>query len=132
MFQIELGLKESGEEVNHQVLEKKFKTKTQQEWTEIFKDSDACVSPVLDLETAPHHPHNVERKSFIKLEDSTYLPTMNWLNMATDSGRGLNRPLIGQDTRAVLSELKISNKEIDELESQKVIENASTGKKSKL
>ena len=126
-----MGLKESEEEVNHQVLERKFKSKTQEEWSEIFKDSDACVSPVLDLETAPQHPHNVERKSFIKLEDSTYLPTMNWLNMS-DSERSLKRPLIGQDTRAVLSELKLSSNEIDELESQKVIENASAGKKSKL
>lgn len=36
----------------------KFLSKTQAEWTEIFDGTDACVTPVVDLELAQHHPHN--------------------------------------------------------------------------
>jgi alpha-methylacyl-CoA racemase len=43
-----------------------FKTKTRQEWTEIFDMSDACVTPILELNEAPDHPHNKARKSFVK------------------------------------------------------------------
>lgn len=41
-----------------------FATKTQQEWTEIFSDVDACVEPILELDEAPNHPHNIHRKVF--------------------------------------------------------------------
>ncbi|KAK4315645.1 hypothetical protein Pmani_013136 [Petrolisthes manimaculis] len=47
------------------VLEAKFKEKTQKEWTEIFDGKDACVTPVLTMEEAPHHPHNAYRGTFI-------------------------------------------------------------------
>ena len=54
------------DEVTKEALEQKFKTKTQEEWVKIFKDLDACVSPVLTLDEAPFHPHNIENNSFIK------------------------------------------------------------------
>jgi acetyl-CoA hydrolase len=41
-----------------------FLTKPQAEWCEIFAGSDACVAPVLDLESAADHPHMVARKAF--------------------------------------------------------------------
>ena len=43
-----------------------FKTKTRQEWCQIFDGSDACVTPVLELDEAPDHPHNKDRESFVK------------------------------------------------------------------
>ena len=43
-----------------------FKTKTRDEWSEIFDGSDACVTPVLELNEAPEHPHNKARESFVK------------------------------------------------------------------
>ena len=43
-----------------------FKTKTRQEWCQIFDGSDACVTPVLELDEAPDHPHNKARESFVK------------------------------------------------------------------
>ena len=43
-----------------------FKSKTRNEWAEIFDGSDACVTPVLELEEAPQHPHNKARESFVK------------------------------------------------------------------
>ena len=46
----------------------KFKSKTRAEWTEIFSDSDACVSPVLNMEDAKTHPHNISREAFINID----------------------------------------------------------------
>ncbi|MEO3813573.1 CaiB/BaiF CoA-transferase family protein [Sphaerisporangium sp. B11E5] len=41
-----------------------FRTRTRDEWQEVFDGSDACVSPVLSIAEAPHHPHNKARASF--------------------------------------------------------------------
>lgn len=41
-----------------------FKSKTQSEWCEIFDRTDACVTPVVDWQEAPNHPHNKARGVF--------------------------------------------------------------------
>jgi alpha-methylacyl-CoA racemase len=41
-------------------------TRTRDEWCAAFEGTDACVSPVLDLDEAPHHPHNVARGTFVR------------------------------------------------------------------
>ena len=46
----------------------KIKSKTRYEWVEIFSQSDACVTPVLDMQEAQEHPHNVARKAFINID----------------------------------------------------------------
>lgn len=45
---------------------KKFKEKTRDEWAHVFADIPACVTPVLTIEEAPDHPHNVARGAFIE------------------------------------------------------------------
>jgi alpha-methylacyl-CoA racemase len=45
-----------------------FKTKTRDEWCDIFAGSDACVTPVLTLAEAAQHPHNRARQAFIEVE----------------------------------------------------------------
>lgn len=47
-----------------QLLTATFKTKTRDEWEAVFKDSDACLSPVLSAWEAHEHPHNAERGTF--------------------------------------------------------------------
>ncbi|MCZ8381275.1 CaiB/BaiF CoA-transferase family protein [Mycobacterium sp. CPCC 205372] len=44
-----------------------FRRKTRAEWTEIFADSDACVSPVLSPWEAHEHPHNRARGAFVEV-----------------------------------------------------------------
>ena len=44
-----------------------FKTKTRDEWCELFAESDACVTPVLTLAEAEQHPHNRARGAFIEV-----------------------------------------------------------------
>ena len=41
-----------------------FRTKSRDEWTEIFRSVDACVTPVLSPAEAAVHPYNTERKVF--------------------------------------------------------------------
>jgi alpha-methylacyl-CoA racemase len=41
--------------------------KTQAEWCTIFEGSDACVAPVLNMDEAPRHPHNLARSAFVDL-----------------------------------------------------------------
>ena len=42
-----------------------FKTRTREEWCRLLEGSDACFAPVLTLEEAAEHPHNVARGNFI-------------------------------------------------------------------
>ena len=46
----------------------KIKLKSRSEWVEIFSESDACVSPVLNMEEAKAHPHNIAREAFIDVD----------------------------------------------------------------
>ena len=41
-----------------------FATRTRDEWTAHFDGTDACVSPVLSMAEAPHHPHLQARATF--------------------------------------------------------------------
>ncbi len=50
----------------HELLEKVFALKTRDEWADLFDATDACVSPVLNMEEAQEHPHNKARNSHIK------------------------------------------------------------------
>jgi alpha-methylacyl-CoA racemase len=42
-----------------------FKTRSREEWADIFADTDACVAPVLSMVEAPDHPHNAARGTFV-------------------------------------------------------------------
>jgi len=47
-----------------------FKTKTQKEWIEFFKNVDACLEPILSLGEVFQHPHVLHRKMAIEYEHS--------------------------------------------------------------
>lgn len=49
-------------------LAERFATATRDEWTEVFSQLDACVSPVLTPREAVDHPHNVARNVFLTNE----------------------------------------------------------------
>jgi alpha-methylacyl-CoA racemase len=42
-----------------------FKTRTREEWCALFDGEEACLAPVLSLEEAPQHPHQVARGNFV-------------------------------------------------------------------
>jgi alpha-methylacyl-CoA racemase len=43
----------------------RVRTRTRDEWAEVFADSDACVTPVLTFAEAPGHPHVAARRSLV-------------------------------------------------------------------
>jgi alpha-methylacyl-CoA racemase len=43
-----------------------FRTRTRDEWAQVFGATDACVAPVLSLIEAPTHPHNIARRTFVE------------------------------------------------------------------
>lgn len=48
-----------------ETLRRWFKTRTQAEWTALFEGTDSCVAPVVPLEEAYDHPHNVARGTYV-------------------------------------------------------------------
>jgi alpha-methylacyl-CoA racemase len=44
---------------------RRFKERTQAEWTEVFDGTDACVAPVLPLTEAAQHPHLKARGTYV-------------------------------------------------------------------
>lgn len=52
-------------------LAKAIAGKTQAEWTQIMGGTDVCFAPVLDLDEAPKHPHNVARQTFVEVAGVT-------------------------------------------------------------
>ena len=41
-----------------------FAERTREEWRELFEGTDVCFAPVLDMQEAPLHPHNLARGVF--------------------------------------------------------------------
>jgi alpha-methylacyl-CoA racemase len=42
-----------------------MRTKTRDEWCEVMEHTDVCFAPVLRMDEAARHPHNVERGTFV-------------------------------------------------------------------
>lgn len=49
----------------------RIKTKTRADWCEIFEGGDACFAPVVSLDEAPQHAHNVARNAFVDVDGVT-------------------------------------------------------------
>ena len=45
---------------------KVFRTRSRDDWAEIFSKSDACATPVLNLEEVETHPHNLYRGTYFR------------------------------------------------------------------
>ena len=85
------------------VLTDAFRARTRDEWAALFADRDACVAPVLTLEEAVHHPHNVARGSFVDVAGAP-MPGPAPRFSKTPGAVGDIAP-IGSSTAEVLAEL---------------------------
>src|SRR3954468_468711 len=85
------------------VLADAFRTKARDEWAAAFSSLDACVAPVLTLEEALHHPHNVARGSFVDVGGAP-MPAPAPRFSATPAAAGEVPPL-GNATAELLAEL---------------------------
>lgn len=71
-----------GEELPHQMdktrwpelterLAEIFATRTRDEWCEVMEGTDICFAPVLSMDEAAQHPHNVQRSTFVDVAGIT-------------------------------------------------------------
>ncbi|MGA3308768.1 MAG: CaiB/BaiF CoA-transferase family protein [Xanthobacteraceae bacterium] len=95
-------------------LTKLFNTRTRDEWCELLEGTDACFAPVLTMEEAPHHPHNIARGSFIEL-DGVVQPGPAPRFSRTPSGRPTPPQEPGEGSRAALADWGIANERIEAL-----------------
>ncbi len=51
------------------VLERRFRSRTRDEWAQVFEGVDACFAPVLSLLEAAKHPHSTARNSYLNVDD---------------------------------------------------------------
>jgi alpha-methylacyl-CoA racemase len=91
-----------------------FKSRTQAEWEGAFRDSEACVSPVLSLDQAVKHEHNTARQTFVNIsgwEQAAPVP-----RFSRTPARIQRLPVSeGTDSFSVLHGLGYSDKQIDDL-----------------
>lgn len=97
-----------------------FKTRTRDEWCGLLEKTDACFAPVLSMDEAPKHPHNMARETFFELDGAVQpAPAPRYRNTKTDAPRPA--PSIGQDTDDILSGLGHDETAIADLRKRGVV-----------
>ncbi|MEO8888572.1 MAG: CaiB/BaiF CoA-transferase family protein [Jatrophihabitantaceae bacterium] len=102
------------------VLTARFKTKARDEWAEIYAPLDACVAPVLTLDEAPRHGHNLARGSFVRVGDATLPGPAPRFSRTPGEAAGLTT--VGADTAALLAEAGYTADEMSALRADVVID----------
>ena len=85
--------------------------KTQGEWTELMGATDVCFAPVLDLDEAPRHPHNVARQTFVEVAGVTQPAPAPRFSVTPGAIQG-PPPAVGAHNREALSDWGFSAAEI--------------------
>ncbi|HYC95541.1 MAG TPA: CaiB/BaiF CoA-transferase family protein [Sphingomicrobium sp.] len=99
---------------SHEEIATVIASRTRDQWAAHFAGTDACVAPVLDLNEAPAHPHNIARRTFLDL-DGVYqpAPAPHYSETLLDRPDPPRRE--GQDGAAILAELGYGAGEIAEI-----------------
>jgi alpha-methylacyl-CoA racemase len=83
-------------------LERAFKMRSRDEWCTLLEGSDACFAPVLTMEEAPRHPHNIARGTFVEV-DGVIQPGPAPRFSRTPSARPTPPQALGEGTRSALA-----------------------------
>ena len=97
-----------------------IRSRSRDEWAAHFAGTDACVAPVLDLEEAPVHPHNIARRTFLDLE-GVFQPAPSPRYSAMQLDRPDPPRTEGEDADTILAELGYSAAEVDSFRSSGVL-----------
>jgi alpha-methylacyl-CoA racemase len=90
------------------------KKKTLAEWCERLEGTDVCFAPVLTIDEAINHPHNVARETFVRVDGHMQAaPTPRFSGTPNAAPRSGVAP--GSDSREVLESIGYSGDEIDAL-----------------
>jgi len=90
-------------------LEATFAARPRDEWATLFAGRDACVTPVLGLAEAAHHPHNATRGTYLVDEDGAIQPGVAPRFLGTPSPAPRPAQAVGADTEDVLAELGVDS-----------------------
>jgi alpha-methylacyl-CoA racemase len=90
-----------------------FRTRTRDEWDEVFAPLDACVAPVLTLQEAPQHPHNVARASYVQVGNATVAGPAPRFSATPAATRELTA--VGGESAVLLAEAGYTDGELSEL-----------------
>jgi alpha-methylacyl-CoA racemase len=95
-------------------VEEVFKTKTRDEWCELMEHTDVCFAPVLTMEEATQHPHNVERGTFTEVGGVTQQsPAPRFSRTRPEIQGPASHP--GQHTDQVLADFGFDSADIEKL-----------------
>ncbi|MFA5597098.1 MAG: CaiB/BaiF CoA-transferase family protein [Pusillimonas sp.] len=102
------SLHNSQNDASHQdqlraTLKQRFASKTRDEWGNIFKDSDACVMPVLTLSEAATDPHNIARNAFVNVDNTLVPAPAPKLSRTPSTIKGLSSETIENLSTAIRS-----------------------------
>ena len=89
-------------------------TKTQKDWCDLMDGTDVCFAPVLDLDEAPKHAHNVARQTFVEVE-GVVQPAPAPRFSATPGQIQGPPPAIGGHTESALLDWGFASTEIEAL-----------------
>lgn len=95
-------------------------TKTQDEWAALMGGTDVCFAPILNLDEAPKHPHNVARSAFVELGGVTQ-PAPAPRFSATPGAIQGPPPKIGANNDEALSDWGFSFDDIEALKSAEAL-----------
>lgn len=101
-----------------------FRQKTQEEWSKIFEDIDACVCPVIDWKDVMQHDHNRTRETFVKFHDNLIAPKPAPRLSRTPgqlSTRLANSSEAVEEAANILADLKLSSVELEQLINDKIL-----------
>jgi alpha-methylacyl-CoA racemase len=97
------------------------RTRTRDEWADVFDGTDACVAPVLDPVEAARHPHAVARSGFL-VRDGIPSPAPAPRFSTSPATAPAPPPAAGADTDTVLTEAGFGPAEMARLREQKVVQ----------
>jgi len=94
--------------------------RTRDEWCALLERTDACFAPVLSLDEAPHHPHNVERRAFVDVDGAMQpAPSPRYSETRTNDPRPMRGGVEG--LAAILAEVGYGPRELAELREKMVV-----------
>lgn len=101
-----------------------MKTKTRDEWAEIFEKTDACAEPVLSLSEVLNDPHTKAREMVVEVElpwGGKMRQLANPIKFSKTRQEYRAGVLPGTHTREVLLQLGYTDEEIDAFEEQDLL-----------
>lgn len=97
-----------------------FKTRTRQQWCELLEGTDVCFAPVLDMDEAAHHPHNIARANLI--ERDGVLQSAPAPRFSRTPGSIQGSPVdAGANSDEILAEMGLTVQQINSLREQGIV-----------